>query len=289
MQSNGLALIDEAVRRYNPRAVFALFSGGHDSLTATHIASGHPAFTGAAHMNTGIGIKETREFVRATCARNGWMLEERSAADCGQVYRDLVIEHGFPGPGHHYKMYQRLKERPLRSLIRDYKTHVSDRILLVSGCRSQESVRRMGHVEPIQHEGAYVWVAPIHDWSKVQCNEYIREHGLERNPVVDLLHMSGECLCGAYVDQTRTVGPRTDEFRQIEEWFPAATEEIKGIEREVLAAGKPWLWDDERPPEWYQDAKRGQTFAFQMDDTESKMMMCQSCEKRAEEEDDATE
>ena len=33
------ALISEAVERYEPVATFALFSGGHDSLTSTAIAA----------------------------------------------------------------------------------------------------------------------------------------------------------------------------------------------------------------------------------------------------------
>lgn len=49
---------------YEPSAVYGLFSGGHDSLCSTHIASTMPNFKGVVHANTGIGIEETREFVR---------------------------------------------------------------------------------------------------------------------------------------------------------------------------------------------------------------------------------
>ena len=35
-------------------AVYALFSGGHDSLCSTFIASRHPLFQGVVHLNTGI-------------------------------------------------------------------------------------------------------------------------------------------------------------------------------------------------------------------------------------------
>lgn len=196
-----LALLDRAVEQFDPIAVYGLFSGGHDSLTACHVASRHPRFTGCVHINTGIGIPDTREFVRETCRRQGWALREiRAKEDCGQDYEQLVTERGFPGPPHHYKMYNRLKERALKLLTKETKVghSVRSKILLVSGCRSQESTRRMGHVEPIQHrkeDGARVWVAVIHDWSKIDCNNYIAAHGLERNSVVDKIHKSGECLC----------------------------------------------------------------------------------------------
>ena len=65
-------LLTEAVSVHRPAAVFALFSGGHDSLCSTTIASRHPQFTAAVHINPGIGIEETRVFVRETCSRKGW-------------------------------------------------------------------------------------------------------------------------------------------------------------------------------------------------------------------------
>src|SRR4029077_14780455 len=95
--------------KYKPRAVFGLFSGGHDSLTCTHIASLVPAFTAAAHINTGIGVDETRDFVRDTWRDRGWNLLEYKAAENPradgtpdpQDYRAIVRKFGFPGPGSH--------------------------------------------------------------------------------------------------------------------------------------------------------------------------------------------
>ena len=98
------ALISEAVERYEPVATFALFSGGHDSLTSTAIAAQHPAFTSVVHINTGIGIEETREFVRETCKEQGWPLIELHSE---HAYEDLVLTRGgFPsGPKSHSSMY----------------------------------------------------------------------------------------------------------------------------------------------------------------------------------------
>lgn len=282
--SRSHALLTECVERYQPVAVVGLFSGGHDSLTATHIASQHPAFSLAAHINTGIGVKQTREFVRWTCEQEGWLLAEYHAEhDAGQSYRDLVLEYGFPGPPHHYKMYNRLKERCLRVLKREAKRGHPRRakVLLVSGCRSQESDRRMGNVEPHEWEGGFAWAAIIHDWSKDDCNRYIDALGLRRNPVVDLIHKSGECLCGAYAQPPASpyTGERGPEFKELALWFPETAAEIEALEAEVRAAGFPWNWD-ERRPKWFDDQARGQEFMFDMEGERPAMPLCRSCEKQ---------
>lgn len=234
-----LSLIDEAVAKYKPRAILALFSGGHDSLTATSIAAKHPAFTSAVHINTGIGIEQTREFVRNTCKEKGWPLKEYFAQACGQDYREIVLKNGFPGPYGHRFMYIKLKERPLRQCIREFKKERYDRILLISGARSEESVRRMAHVQPIFEEGVRVWVSCIHDWSKLDCAEHMEREGLRRNEVVDMIHKSGECLCGAYA--------KPGELAELAYWFPNTAKAIRQLEEEVKAKGFDWGWEG-RPP-----------------------------------------
>lgn len=275
LEERAHAVLDQAVDEHEPSHVFAMFSGGHDSLTAARIVSKHERFSGCVHINTGIGIEATRDFVRETCAREGWPLKEYHAReDCGQDYEQLVLERGFPGPPHHYKMYQRLKERAIRALIRDHKTHWHDRIVLATGCRSQESTRRMGHVEPVQREGVRVWAAPIHDWDKAQCNAYIDHEGLERNAVVDLVHMSGECLCGAFA--------HPGELDEIGLWFPETAAYIRDLERRVREAGHDWGWED-RPPRG-----RGRTMrdAAGRITAEKKQQLCTTCVHRQEGEEE---
>src|SRR4249920_2790823 len=93
-----------AILEHRPSHVFALFSGGHDSLCSTHLASQWPEFTAAVHVNTGIGIQETRTFVRDTCREHGWPLLEYHPD--AKTYEDLVREKGMPrGPKSHNTMY----------------------------------------------------------------------------------------------------------------------------------------------------------------------------------------
>lgn len=224
-------LIDLAVAEHPPVvAVYGLFSGGHDSLTSTAIAASHPKFTAAVHINTGIGIEETREFVRETCQEQGWPLIELHAE---AKYEDLVLNRGgFPrGPKSHNSMYWYLKQKSLDRLIRETKTHHKDRIVLVTGIRVQESVRRMNAAisVPIRRDGASVWVNPILQWSAADCLDLMEQRGLRRNPVVDLLHRSGECLCGALAGE--------GEIHEIDLWYPDAAKRIHDLEQKARDAG----------------------------------------------------
>ncbi len=226
-------IVASASNDHDPKAVFVMFSGGHDSLVATHITkSVLPASAEVVHIDTGIGIPETREFVQETCARHGWPLRVLTPPEL--TYEDIVLRYGFPGPAGHRYAYSWLKERALRNLVRSSKTKRSDRIMLVTGVRAQESQRRMGHVEAIQRSGSSVWVSPLTDWSAVDVTTYISELSLLRNPVVDLLHMSGECLCGAFA--------KPDELAEITLWYPDVGLRIKALEAQAECAGVHARW-----------------------------------------------
>lgn len=226
-----MSFIDQAVQEWKPVATFGLFSGGHDSLTSTAIAAKHPTFTAAVHINTGIGIEETREFVRETCKEQGWPLIELHSE---HKYEELVLTRGgFPsGPKSHSSMYWFLKQRPLDALLRQTKQKRGDHVALVTGIRVQESVRRMGAgiSVPIRRDDhCRVWVNPILNWSAADCLDYMEAHGLKRNPVVDMLHRSGECLCGALA--------REEEIHEIDLWFPQAGKRIHDLEEQARQCG----------------------------------------------------
>lgn len=215
---------------------FALFSGGHDSLASTALAAKEPDFTSAVHINTGIGIEETRQFVRDTCQRQGWPLIEMFPD--AKTYEQLILEKGFPGgPKSHNAMYYWLKQRQVRRLVREHKTGGRfGRVYLVTGIRRDESVRRMGAgiAVPVRRTGAQVWVNPILDWTGKQVSDFIDSEGLQRNPVVDILHRSGECLCGALAHKA--------EIQMIDMFFPAAGARIHELERQAAAKGLPCVW-----------------------------------------------
>ncbi len=131
-------------------------------------------------------------------------------------------------------MYNRLKERCLRQLTREYKTRQADKVVLVTGIRRHESRRRMGYVEPIQPDDSRVSVAPLLHWTHDDNHDYLAAHRLPRNPVVERLCMSGECLCGAFA--------RKGELDEIAFWYPEVAARIRMIEARAQEAGVPCRW-----------------------------------------------
>jgi len=229
-------IISEAIELYQPCTMFGLFSGGHDSLVACHIASRFKLFAGCVHINTGIGVEETREYVRSTCKAFSWPLREMQSKIS---YESLVLKWGFPGPASHGVMYTQLKERCLRQLVRESKTGPRARVLLIGGARSQESTRRMGNAEPHCREGCRAWCSPIVYWSTDERNDYIDAAKLPKNRVVAKLCMSGECLCGAFA--------KPGEYLDISHHFPEVAQQIRDLEAKAKAAGVHCRWG-ERPP-----------------------------------------
>lgn len=265
-------IIEAAVAEHTPSHVFAMFSGGYDSLVIAHIASQIEGFTACVHINTGIGIPTTRSYVRDTCEQYGWNLFEYNAkanrkqnGEPEQTYEELVLERGFPGPAQHQKMYDRLKGRSVARLIREHKTERNGRIMLVTGIRQQESLKRMGYTKPTSRIGAQVWVNPIFYWSKADRQEYITEHNLPVNPVVEALCMSGECLCGAFA--------KKGELQSIKAICLETGEYLENLQRQVTGAGFNWGWEG-KPSEFYLKEKEGQ-----------QNFLCASCEYKHEADD----
>lgn len=249
--SEAHALLDEAIETHvladkrRLAGVVVLFSGGNDSTTLAHLFKDRA--THAAHANTGIGIEQTRQYVRDTCSAWGLpLLEEHPPLGAG--YRELVLGRvrartgpnkgtvlwpgGFPGPSAHYVMYQKLKERALdriRGSLVEFK--YQQRVIYLAGRRADESDRRKGLADKplIERRGSTVWVSPLTKWTKLDLNAYRRLNpDVPRNEVSDLLHMSGECLCGAFAHK--------GELEEIGDWFPEVADEIRALEKEVAAA-----------------------------------------------------
>jgi 3'-phosphoadenosine 5'-phosphosulfate sulfotransferase (PAPS reductase)/FAD synthetase len=237
-----------------PTAVYGMFSGGHDSLSAVHVASQHQLFRGAVHINTGIGVEQTREFVRETCRQNGWPLREMMTERIQDRYESLVMRFGFPGPGGHGVMYRRLKERCIRKLVAANKKATGGRSLLVAGMRLDESTRRMGNAEPHSREGFRCWCAPILRWKVDERNAVIDAMGWPKNPVVGKLCMSGECLCGAFA--------KPDEIVEVEFHFPETAKRIHELEAMAKKAGVHCMWGTPPPKKSKERADQPSLFSL---------------------------
>jgi 3'-phosphoadenosine 5'-phosphosulfate sulfotransferase (PAPS reductase)/FAD synthetase len=187
----------------NPNRIIrrtAMLSGGNDSSMLAHWLAWHGYVDELLFLNTGIGIKETTRFVRRFAEYLGLPLQEWHAPPGAYEQMVTTISGGFPGPAAHSIAYQRLKERPLGEYIayRKQGHPFTSKVLLFSGIRRIESVKRMKIVtQAVNADGAKLWVAPFIDWTMADLAVWREKHDIPRNPVADLLHYSGECLCGA--------------------------------------------------------------------------------------------
>jgi len=254
------SIMDEACSLAPDAPVFGLFSGGHDSFVSSHLASQHPRFVGIVHVNTGIGIELSRVFVREMCRMFGWPLYEYKATELPtpQIYEEIVMKYGFPGPSQHSTMYSLLKERCLRRLKGDYARRRD--IVLITGIRKQESVKRMGYAREIDKRGQWGWTAPTVDWSEEDCRSYMNAYNLPRNPVKDKLCISGECLCGAFA--------RPGERLEIREHFPEIDDRLTRLEKCAVNTPCP-KWGSGGPSYEKLQERKGQTSMF--------MPLCVGC------------
>lgn len=233
----------------------ALCSGGQDSAVSTYKTMEDGPGEIVIYLDTGTGLEDNRTYIEELCDKYGWQLWTlRTHVD----YTELVKENGFPGPSRHSIMYRSLKERQLgRAAAR-----MQGDVHYHTGVRSLESSRRMANVSPEQdHYGKWTWHAPIHDWSKDDCTEFIDEHDIPRNPLWDTLGRSGDCFCGCFGSREELLDLRACGQDDRADWIEALEEQVEtGDEKELWAWGS--LSDNERRAERIDD---------------DQMMLCSTC------------
>lgn len=269
-------------------ATCILFSGGNDSTVLAHLFRYRA--THAIHANTTIGIEATRQYVRDTCAAWRIPLIEETPPDS---FEDLVLGRvtsragvkvwpgAFPGPAAHAFIYGRIKERAL-----DKARHTlgiarskSKAAVWVAGRRRQESDRRVD-IPLHEADGTVIWTSPLAMWTKLDLNTYRlmflgSSDEVPTNPVTEHLHMSGECLCGAFA--------KPGELDQIRYWYPDVAAEIEDLQERALAAGFP-----EARCQWGHGIRGRSAPAVADQATTGAARLCSSCEARAHDHDTIT-
>jgi 3'-phosphoadenosine 5'-phosphosulfate sulfotransferase (PAPS reductase)/FAD synthetase len=248
LTNEALEIIDRAYSEHLAYEMLPLFSGGNDSMCSTFVASLHPGFKGTVYsIDTGIAVQASVDHLVSACRSFGWELDRRKSEDTYEAY---VAANGFPGPGRHQYIYNRIKDRCVRVWVKESKSG-GQPVGLLTGCRRHESSRRMGHVAEIKRGSSFdenaqrirdpyqLWVAPIAHWTKRDCAVFMEHHGLPRNPTTPWLGMSGECCCGAYATP--------DELDRIRKHAPEVAKEIDRLAEVAKASGLPCKWGE--PPD----------------------------------------
>lgn len=233
-------ILVEAIARHNTSKGFVLFSGGKDSsVTLDYLWRKHREIvTGALHLNTGIGLQSTRDFAREFCSERNIPFYQ---AFTPISYEDLVrqgwwdkkrkIRHnGFPGPAAHLFAYTWLKQRALEAFLSLYRDGRGDPIMLMTGVRAEESERRMGTCVDVEANGSQIWVAPLIDYSQFDMQRHRTYYSVPMSPSSQTLHISGECLCGAFGHRSELdlIGKFYDD---------QSIPRILGLEKEMEAKG----------------------------------------------------
>lgn len=218
----------EKLASQDPDKVVAAFSGGHDSATMAHEAlrSNAVDVDELVHIDTGVGIPETRQYVRDRA--DEWNVP---LSVVGSDYRperreyyNLVTSYGFPGSAVHYIMYINLKEVPLENYLQDQ----PDDTVILSGVRRAESRTRVENIDKtgFQRKLGVTWCSPLAYVDDDEMAKLRSTHSLVDSPVYDTYGQSGECLCGAHASR--------DELQKLKTWHPDAYRYISHLESLVI-------------------------------------------------------
>lgn len=208
------------------KKVFALFSGGKDSLCAlTYTKDVIERFNVkcnlvAIHVSTGISVPGVEDYVKTICNQ---LNVELVILRPEKSFEELVKMHGLPSPKRRW-CCQYLKLKPLYIYIKRFEGEK----ILVDGARASESSRRAFQRAVVTwFDKLYRFpcptISPIFYWSDEDVESFIRSRKLLINPAYSILNSSGECICAAF--------PTKALFLKIKEHYPELFQRLVNIER----------------------------------------------------------
>jgi 3'-phosphoadenosine 5'-phosphosulfate sulfotransferase (PAPS reductase)/FAD synthetase len=215
---------------------WALLSGGKDSTLSAFEMDRQGKLEGAVYIDTGIGLKETREYVENLTSQLGWKLKIFKGYTSYDTY---ILKHGFPTPSGHSQIMHILKLDAVRRFISWHKKENGYMPILFSGVRSAESKRRAKWAVQSQlYQGAY-WICPIFNISNKEVWEKHKEYGIPLNPAYETIGKSGDCLCGSFGNLT--------EKKIINKFYPYLAEHINYLEQNTKSE-KYNIWGNTDQP-----------------------------------------
>jgi 3'-phosphoadenosine 5'-phosphosulfate sulfotransferase (PAPS reductase)/FAD synthetase len=244
-----------------------MVSGGNDSMTAAEVTKAlNIPVDFVIHCRTGTGIPDTTEYVRSMAEKYGAYIEESA----GDKYEKYVLRKGFFGRGRiaHTYAYHLLKSQQFRKAI---SRHIRQRkrnrtVLLLNGVRVDESENRKYNlpdtinIDPSSKNN--IWVNIIHHWTKQDCTDFLDSCAIKRNPVMQKLCRSGECMCGTMQEPAARV--------EASYYYPEWGAWLDELESRVIQ-DFPWRWGEDIPRGWIQE-QNGQLQLFP-----DFQPACQSC------------
>ncbi len=198
--NNPQQILTNAIKRWQPKALVSLYSGGYDSAVTTHLlhtldTHGLPVHVWA--IDTQLSADGWGDYVQSVARELRWNFNiHDNLKGFGQAI-ETVRKYGCPRSRKmHTYFFEKLKGRGIEAVHMLHKSRRSDKTLFVSGMRRDESAFRKeaAEVERIGHSNR-IFAAPIVHWSQEDCDVYRVENGLPDNPFYGTVKGSGDCQC----------------------------------------------------------------------------------------------
>ena len=274
-------LAERIKKDFDPYAVIVGLTTGFDSNVALKLATMFFNVDAAFTCDTTIAAPETLNNCQKVANEVyglKWICKKppyNGIKENPNTYFEIVKQHGFPGKTKtaHNWMYRLLKDHTVSSIITDIRKRKRNRpIVIISGARKYESVRRMGTSKDITINGNNIWVNICNEWTNSEVHAFAEEHNLSqyRSPISKAIGMSGECFCGCFAGK--------GELNEIKFASPSTWEKLNRIDKWLKNnTNMNWGYEQSPPKSWTLE-KQGQINMF----TESNMIMCSTCMNNTE-------
>jgi len=187
----------EFVEKYTVKNVVCCFSGGKDSLVATHLTHrvlegwGGKIFT--VTVDTTVMIPLAIPFVEKVAKEYGWNLHILKPQ---KSFWEQAERKGSPTMFRRWCCYG-LKLKPIFDFVKKLNTPRAT----ITGLRTQESVRRRNYKQVYFHKEAWCFsYSPIIDWDDQKVNTYIKQNNRPL-PEWYRLGLKETCMCGAFASE----------------------------------------------------------------------------------------
>jgi phosphoadenosine phosphosulfate reductase len=173
--------------------VYAMFSGGRDSLVTLHLSlRALKNKVEALFIDTGISTPGLKEYVESIAKEFNVKLNIVSPK---YNYFELVLKKGFPTITRRWcKEYLKLK--PLKDWINE---RDPEKILLITGVRADESWMKARTKKLLKHKFLKTTTyAPILYWTEEEVKEYIKFYKLRECPLYETYGKAYDCWCSVF-------------------------------------------------------------------------------------------
>lgn len=182
----------EFVNEHCIKSLACYFSGGKDSLVATHYTLSsleeYDLEQHVVHIDTGVMLPIARPYVEDICQQHGWRLTVLE----GHFF-ELAEKNGMPRMRHRWCCYH-CKLKPAIDFMQTLPAPRAE----ITGLRRDESFRRRDLVQIIDKpRSGSLGFAPILYWTGKDVNNYIKRQGLPVPPNYRL-GLKETCMCGVF-------------------------------------------------------------------------------------------